>query len=432
MPRKNKRKVVFSSRKYRWKRQKIEISTDEEITPDFTLYIDTDEVPKFSSMFVQQFNHDHDYCLNDESFDIYAASLNMTDDQDKVQITGLSTLMRDPVHSQITGFMEDPVHAQITGLMEDPVHVQIKSLMEDPGPNFTVKMSLDNIEECHSELDNVHAQMTGLTDDLGPYITVKKTLESIEECDIQEVEVNNCVDFSHLQNEVVANISQEFMVYKARSKLILVQMYLNGDAVCVKHSIELNADFTCNIFVHRKPVPRSHSIWKNMPLLFDRDSSIMKLCKRILEYKICIGNPDKEFVELLPVGGGFINNFDKSVVAYREEDFNASFEDIVTYVYNSTIRSTSCELLIPKSKKIRCPKCAKYRWSIQKRKFRLENSMKSNRKYIHTNYKHSDMTKENILQKIQEQKDEIELLESELCKLSKEHSCLISTNVCET
>ncbi|KAH3725612.1 hypothetical protein DPMN_051459 [Dreissena polymorpha] len=118
----------------------------------------------------------------------------------------------------------------------------------------------------------------GFMEDLEPNANVRTTLINYQECDIDEVEVES-VDLLIVQTEVQENISQDFMVRKDRSKLTLMQMYSHGDAASVKLSIKVHSDFTCNLFVHRKPVPRSHVIWTDMPLLFDRVSVIMETCR---------------------------------------------------------------------------------------------------------------------------------------------------------
>ncbi|KAH3772408.1 hypothetical protein DPMN_173746 [Dreissena polymorpha] len=50
---------------------------------------------------------------------------------------------------------------------------------------------------------------------------------------------------------------------------------------------EVHSDFKRNLFVHIKPVPRSHVIWTDLPLLFDRVSVIMELCRRLAVNSFC-------------------------------------------------------------------------------------------------------------------------------------------------
>ena len=144
---------------------------------------------------------------------------------------------------------------------------------------------IDNGPDIMNLEDETDILNRGFLEDFEQNANGRTTLNH-QECDLEEVE-DDCVDFLKLQTEVQENISQDFMVRKDRSKLTLMQMYSHGDAASVKQSIEVHPDFKCTLFVHRKPVPRSHVIWTDLPLLFDRVSVIMELCSRLAVNSFC-------------------------------------------------------------------------------------------------------------------------------------------------
>lgn len=280
---------------------------------------------------------------------------------------------------------------------------------------YCLPSHLDSDSPDEDGSDPYNQVITTLTEPVG-----KQTLPNIEECDIEEQEVHSTV-FLTLVSEVKANVGSEYAVCYNDTKLSLMQMYTSGRSSSVKLSLEIKADFTCNLYVHRKIVSRGHPVWNNLPWLFDRPSVILEMCQRLLSYQVCSGNPDQDFVSLVSIGEGFPNSMSPGIIAYREGDFNAA--------YNSTIRSTKCCMLIQKNfRRKRCVHCAEYRGALKLRIKRLESKRLSKRKFIHTNYKHCDMSIEDMVQKIEEQKEEICALQTELKKKKREFDKVITTN----
>lgn len=146
------------------------------------------------------------------------------------------------------------------------------------------------------------------------------------------------------------------------------------------------------------------------------------LLKRLLQYNVCIGNPDDDFQELVPVGCGITDKETAGIMGYKEGDFCASFGD---FVYHSTIRSVSCDLLVNGN---RCKSCKLHRKSLKATKQRMEERNNETRDFVHSTYKHKDMTKEMLVKKVYQQKDEIQSLESEISKLKRQYKNEILEN----
>lgn len=115
---------------------------------------------------------------------------------------------------------------------------------------------------------------------------------------------------------------------------------------------------------------------------------------------------------------------------YREGNFEAVTAN--GEQYHSTIRSTSCELLteskdilifgINPTKKEKCKNCKQYGYALTKRMKRIkERNFKVNqRKFSHTNFKHKDITREELCLKLKEQKEEINDLTHKVWKLKRQ------------
>jgi len=102
---------------------------------------------------------------------------------------------------------------------------------------------------------------------------------------------------------------------------------------------------------------------------------------------------------------------------FREGDFGAVTSEGTRY--SSTIRSSSCELLTPR--KLNCIKCKNYSYALAKRKKRLDDRIIHPRKFSHSSFKHSDMTRDELCLKLKEQKGEISDLTNTVWKLKRQY-----------
>lgn len=102
---------------------------------------------------------------------------------------------------------------------------------------------------------------------------------------------------------------------------------------------------------------------------------------------VCAGNPDEHFINLAEQRKGVFFNCSNEPVAAVDGFFPVTLEGIV---YNQTIRSKSCEILVDD---VKCISCKKYRptlrslysrWSKQQNSDSTDHTMVSS----HTNYRY--------------------------------------------
>ncbi|KAH3836205.1 hypothetical protein DPMN_109575 [Dreissena polymorpha] len=238
-----------------------------------------------------------------------------------------------------------------------------------------------------------------------------------------EMEVETTT-FSDFDVELkLQNISSQFVVKESEQSIQMLQLYANDSLTAIKLSVEIKSDFMCSVYLHRKCILRSHQIWTGLPQHINRVAYVLVLLERLLKFDVCIGNPEVEFSNLVPIGSGLSSNNSPEIVAYREGDFNATHASGERY--NSTIRSVKCDMLSTSKK---CTACKKYFYLLQSRKNRVESRLNSCRKYSHTNFKHRDMTKQELNMKLNEQKHEIKNLQTELWKQRREFDKIITAN----
>ncbi|KAH3858821.1 hypothetical protein DPMN_101461 [Dreissena polymorpha] len=165
-----------------------------------------------------------------------------------------------------------------------------------------------------------------------------KSEADVMECSsgLLEMEVETTT-FSDFAVELkLQNISSQFVVKESEQSIQMLQLYANDSLTAIKLSVEIKSDFTCSVYVHRKCIPR-------LPQHINRVAYVLVSLERLLKFDVCIGNPEVEFSNLVPIGSGLSSNNSPEIVAYREGDFNA------THAHgernNSTIRSVKCDML---------------------------------------------------------------------------------------
>ncbi|XP_069140706.1 uncharacterized protein [Argopecten irradians] len=205
--------------------------------------------------------------------------------------------------------------------------------------------------------------------------------------------------FDIIAEEIKRKIMKPYVCISVEDDIEIVEFYKKDRKISVKLSVTIDRTFQARVLVHRKELPSSHNLWRDLPAQFDSCDKILSLLAMLQEYAVCIGNPDEEFQILLPIGSGFEGSSVGEVYAYREGDFNAQLRDLS---YKSTIRSVNCVLL---AEGRRCPNCSSYRRSLRDRKNRLEEKAKHMQKnLVNSKYKHKDMTKDMLIEKIKQQK----------------------------
>lgn len=190
---------------------------------------------------------------------------------------------------------------------------------------------------------------------------------SVPVLEVEEVTVESS-SFKGLAEDIKCCVeSRNYVFHESESHLMLLKLY-ESEPPSVKLSVRINSDFTCRVNVHRKQLNSSHTIWNDMPSVFNRVSSVENLLDKLDSMTVCCGNPEIKFHDLVPIGCGLSNNVEPEIVAYREGDCGAISSENLPY--SSTIRSTNCSMLT--ERKLNCIACSKYGYALNKRQKRLE------------------------------------------------------------
>ena len=169
--------------------------------------------------------------------------------------------------------------------------------------------------------------------------------------------------------------------------------FYHGEATTIQLSVKIRSDFTPLIQVHGKHVSFEHEFWSGLPEKYTTPADIVKLLNKLYCFKVCVGNPDREYQSLI-----------KSHVescqppqAYVEGDFGAVKDGVL---YTSSIRSIACELL---TKNKRCKKCLLYRNTLIKAKKQVSKDKQNAPSDLTTNKKaHSQMNSEELTAKLEQ------------------------------
>ena len=180
--------------------------------------------------------------------------------------------------------------------------------------------------------------------------------------------------------------------------------FYHGEATAIQLSVKIRSDFTPLIQVHGKHVSPEHDFWSGLPEKYTTPADIVKLLNKLYYFKVCIGNPDKEYQSLI-----------KSHVescqppqAYVEENFGAVKDGVS---YTSSIRSIACELL---TKNKRCKKCLLHRNTLIKAKNQVAKDKQNAPSDLMTNQKpHSQMNSEELTVKLQQALEQAKSLTEE-------------------
>ncbi|XP_052064341.1 uncharacterized protein LOC127704353 isoform X2 [Mytilus californianus] len=177
--------------------------------------------------------------------------------------------------------------------------------------------------------------------------------------------------FDMLKKDCQKNLNEHgpFELVKSSKYVRYVNLY-DTDNPTVKTCITIYANFQAEIIVHGVLLPKSHAIWDTpgLPIKFLSTQHVQELLETASCYQVCIGNPDPDFNNNLPLGC-YSNKPSSTCAGYREEDLGAYNKD---FHYKSSIRSSYCSLL---SKVERCKSCQVYRRSLNKRKSRLKTKV---------------------------------------------------------
>ncbi|XP_063432395.1 uncharacterized protein LOC134714774 isoform X2 [Mytilus trossulus] len=211
-------------------------------------------------------------------------------------------------------------------------------------------------------------------------------------------------------------ISDPYIFTCTDNEIRIVELYqISSKNLSIKLTVIIDSRFCANIYVHRKEVPRDNSFWTGLPNIYDSIESVTKLLSRLSWFSVCVGNPDEKYQYITPVGCGISTQYSSTIRSFREGNFSATSAG--SGEYTSSIRSVHCSLLV---KGNRCSQCMDDRLMLRKRHQRAVERQKSPlTDFVHKTIKHESMTRSNLIEKINQQRDEIKSMSLEIKELKR-------------
>ena len=188
-----------------------------------------------------------------------------------------------------------------------------------------------------------------------------------------------------------------------------------GQPVQSSHTVQINADFTWNVYVHGHLAQRSQcSLLSDIPERLNCREDFDSLFTAVHTSYVCIGNPDERFEPLKTERKGvFKNSSGDRAVAYV--DTKASVLDDANS-YSETIRHSFCELLATKT---RCTKCASYRDSLRSMVSRHTSLKSTNRVSTNSPVNFRYLTSPEKSERYSQSRQEVKAANKEVNRLQK-------------
>ena len=128
-------------------------------------------------------------------------------------------------------------------------------------------------------------------------------------------------------------------------------------AVTISHSLKVTSDLSWSLTVHGQIVECPALVGDPERLTI---TSLLRLLHKIDSFKVCPGHPDKQFVQMAKAKGGiFMSQTPQSASAVLDTN---GLHCLNGHVYDETIRSTKCHILVQGAK---CPECVGYRTTLR-------------------------------------------------------------------
>ena len=129
----------------------------------------------------------------------------------------------------------------------------------------------------------------------------------------------------------------------------------SNQPVSVSHCLIINENLTWKLYVHQKVLHHDNCAALHSFSLFLKPSTVNSFLEKLDSLRICIGNPDNNFIELCEAQKGRILSPDGSVSAFVDSFSTLKCEG---ESYSSTVRTTKCDMIVTGNK---CKYCKKYR-----------------------------------------------------------------------
>ena len=181
----------------------------------------------------------------------------------------------------------------------------------------------------------------------------------------------------------------------------------------ITRSIIISSDLSWRLFVHSIEVKKCDPL-ANIPTKLDV-TSIVQLISIVDKLKVCAGHPEKKFIDFVTSRKGKLLN--------KTGDVTATIDEFVVSlngeVYERTVRTASCELLIHGQK---CVSCSMYRrtlrvlhdrWSKRDSHDLSSSSSHANNRYLNTPEKLTKLGK--MRRPIKNAESEISRLKEKVC-----------------
>lgn len=135
----------------------------------------------------------------------------------------------------------------------------------------------------------------------------------------------------------------------------------------VMYMVTISCDFTWKVCIGQTDVPICEcEALHNAPSLLTSPRQVVQLLALIESCKVCVGNADKKFSELVVQRNGkFIDKSGKLRHMYIQRVITVTFSGLETVAFydtpHATIRHTKCELILASGAGSRCHHCVAYR-----------------------------------------------------------------------
>ena len=145
------------------------------------------------------------------------------------------------------------------------------------------------------------------------------------------------------------------------------------------YELTIHDDFSWEICIHGRQI--NHTMLA-LPKLLNKKELIVNVTHILSNSKLCPGNPDKKFIDMIlsPTYEGKIRTSAGSLVAEVIQGFSVWYNG---KVFNSTVRTTDCTLIVGDGK---CNICQKFRSNLRSMYSRFLKKKKTKSKYCNNRY----------------------------------------------
>lgn len=185
------------------------------------------------------------------------------------------------------------------------------------------------------------------------------------------------------------------------------------ESCVVTRSVTISDDLTWKAHVHGKEIAHSNPMLKNIREILDA-CSLRDLINTLDTVHVCCGNQEKEFVDLVEVRNGSINN-NGVQSAYLDKTPHVPGDD----TFQGTVRASNCDIITHTAQ---CTSCSGYRRNLRalvSRSKKITSPVKKKRLDMssHTNYRY--LRSPELRQRLQNSMSEVRTLNKRVSQLQE-------------